>query len=61
MSGECKEGNHREDDEGGISVEDLQRGDISEIQSREERERRRGGIIQMKVVMMRLMGTGRKD
>ena len=38
MSRECKEGNHREDDEGGISVKDLQRGDISEIQSREERE-----------------------
>ena len=38
MPGECKAGNHGEDDEGGMSVEDLQRGEASEVQSGDERE-----------------------
>ena len=38
MSGECKAGNHGEDDEGWMSVEDLQRGFVSEVQSGDERE-----------------------
>ena len=36
MSGESKEGNRGEDNEGGLSVEDLQRGFIKEVQSGEE-------------------------
>ena len=34
-SAKSKEGNHGEDNEGGMSAEDLQRGFISEVQSRE--------------------------
>ena len=41
MSGECKAGNHGEDDEGWMSVEDLQRGEASEVQSGDEREEQR--------------------
>ena len=41
-SGESKEGNRGEDNEGGLSVEDLQRGFISEVQSGEEREEELG-------------------
>ena len=33
MTGESKEGHRGEDNEGGMSVEDLQRGFISEVQS----------------------------
>ena len=36
MTGESKEGNRGEDNEGGMSVEDLQRRFISEVQSGEE-------------------------
>ena len=42
MSGESKEGNRGEDNEGGMSVEDLQRGFIKEVQSGEEREEELG-------------------
>ena len=36
MTGESKESNRGEDKEGGLSVEDLQRGFISEVQSGEQ-------------------------
>ena len=41
-SGERKKGHRGEDNEGGMSVEDLQRGFISEVQSREQREEELG-------------------
>ena len=41
-SGESKEGKYGEDNEGGLSVEDLQRGFISGVHSREEREEELG-------------------
>ena len=41
-SGESKESNSGEDNEGGMSVEDLQRGLISEVQSGEEGEEELG-------------------
>ena len=42
MSGESKEGNRGEDNESGLSVEDLQRRNISKVQSGEERQQERG-------------------
>ena len=42
QSGESKEGNHGENYEGGLSVEDLQRGFISKVQSGEQREEELG-------------------
>ena len=42
QSGEGKEGNRGEDYEGGLSVEDLKRGFIKEVQSGEEREEELG-------------------
>ena len=42
MTGESKESNRGEDNEGGMSVEDLQRGFISEVQSGEEGEEELG-------------------
>ena len=41
MPGECKAGNHGEDDEGWMSVEDFHRGEASEVQSGDEREQQR--------------------
>ena len=42
MTGKRKEGHRGEDNEGGMSVEDLQRGFISEVHSGDEREEERG-------------------
>ena len=42
QSGESKESNRGEDNEGGMSVEDLEGGNISEVHSGEQREEERG-------------------
>ena len=42
MTGESKVSNRGEDNEGGMSVEDLQRGFIKEVNSGEEREEELG-------------------
>ena len=41
MPGESKVGYSGEDKEGGVSVEDLEGGDISEVQSGENRQQQR--------------------
>ena len=42
MTGERKESNNREDKEGRLSVENLQRGDILKVEGGEEREEELG-------------------